>query len=263
MASSTNDKKTKHNYDKVDFYDDENHDYRQFWQGREYENDAEVVAIKKLLKGQVFDLAMDFGGGYGRLSGLLLNYSKEVILADSSTKQLNFAKNLYKNDQRLQFKLVTKNDYVPADDQSLDFLMMIRVSHHLNYPDLIFKEIYRVLKPQAYAIIEIASEAHFINQLRYLKKFQTVPKTPTPIGRVSNGQKEQTPFYNHHPKTIEQLFQATNFKVINKLSVSNYRSPKLKQALSKNLLVKLEKPSQKPLAKINFGPSIFYLLQKN
>ena len=205
---------------------------------------------------------MDFGGGYGRLSGLILNYAQQVILADSSTKQLRFGKELYKNDQRISFQLVTKKDSIPADNKALDLLLMIRVSHHIQFPGAIFKEINRVLKPGGLAIVEIASEAHFVNRLRYLIKFKAIPKTPTPIGRNSNGQVEQTPFFNHHPETIEQLFKSANFNIIQKLSVSNFRSQKLKQTVPKKLLLNMENRSQKPLALINFGPSIFYLVEK-
>ena len=52
-------------------YDDPNFDYTKYWVGRDYENAAEEIAIRRLLKGKHFASAVDIGGGYGRLCSLL------------------------------------------------------------------------------------------------------------------------------------------------------------------------------------------------
>ena len=52
---------------KADQYNDPTHNYLHYWNNRQYEHDAEAIAIRRLLKGKHFDHAIDVGGGYGRL----------------------------------------------------------------------------------------------------------------------------------------------------------------------------------------------------
>jgi hypothetical protein len=39
---------------KADYYDDSEHNYKDYWQGREYEHAAEEMAIRRLLRGKHF-----------------------------------------------------------------------------------------------------------------------------------------------------------------------------------------------------------------
>jgi len=253
---------TKSKTDAIDFYDDKNHNYVDFWVGRDYEHEAEILAISDLLKGRHFDLAMDYGGGYGRVSPTILKFCSKLILVDPSTKQLDIAKEKLKKFNNVSYVKVTKKDYVPAEDNSLDLLVMIRVSHHLPNPEATIKDISRSLKVGGMAIIEIANEAHFVNRLKYLKKLKTVPIESVPIGHNANGIKDSTPFYNHNPKLINELFSRHNLTTINKLSVSNFRNQHLKEHLTVERMLALEKFFQGKLKAIDFGPSIFFLVEK-
>jgi hypothetical protein len=47
-----------------------------------------------------------------------------------------------------------------------------------------------------------------------------------------------------------------------KLSVSNLRSHRLKRLLPQRLLLSVERLVQRPLARVDFGPSIFLKLRK-
>ena len=51
----------------TDKYNDPSHNYVKYWEGRDYENQAEEMAIKRLLEGKRFRHAVDIGGGFGRL----------------------------------------------------------------------------------------------------------------------------------------------------------------------------------------------------
>ena len=64
---------------KADQYNDPSHNYLEYWDGRDYENASEHIAIKRLLKGRHFGTAVDIGGGYGRLCLLLENYADKVL----------------------------------------------------------------------------------------------------------------------------------------------------------------------------------------
>ena len=61
-----------------DQYNDESYNYQHYWISRNYENQAENIAINRLLKNKYFDVAVDIGGGYGRLAVLLEKYANKV-----------------------------------------------------------------------------------------------------------------------------------------------------------------------------------------
>src|SRR5689334_7074129 len=66
---------------RADQYNDPNHNYLKYWEGRDYEDAAERVAFRRLLKGKHFKHAVDVGGGYGRLCIFLEKYADKVTLA--------------------------------------------------------------------------------------------------------------------------------------------------------------------------------------
>ena len=263
MATKASDRPNESkNTDRISFYDDDKKSYEQFWEGRDYEHHSEILAIKKLLEGKHFALTMDFGGGYGRVSPALLEFTDKLILVDPSSKQLDIGRRFLKDYPNVEYVKVDKKDTVPAKDNTIDLLVMIRVSHHLAEPGPILAEIYRALKPGGEAMLEIANEAHFKNRIRYLSKLQSVPYESTPIGQYANGKQESTPFYNHNPKLITDLLIKTGFMIERKLSVSNLRSQFIKSKVSMDQMLKIEKQVQDKVAFIDFGPSIFYLIRK-
>lgn len=250
------------NSEKIDFYDDDKKSYEDFWEGRDYEHEAEVIAIRRLLAGKHYKVTMDYGGGYGRVTPTLLEFSDKVILVDPSRKQLDIAEKKLKG-MNVEFVRQTIKDNVPAEDASLDLLVMIRVSHHLPDPTKVFSEINRVLKPGGEALVEIASEADFINRMRYLKRFKAVPKEPVPIGERANGKLDDTPFVNHHPKTIKRQLHQQGLHTQAKLSVSNLRNQLVKKHLSLKTMLVIERSLQSSLSTIDFGPSVFFLVKKS
>ena len=68
--------------------------------------------------------------------------------------------------------------------------------------------------------------------------------------------------YNYHPKYLEKMFKEQGFNTLKVLSVSNFRSGKLKKVFGTKMLGKMEKVAQPMLAPIRFAPSIYYKLEK-
>ena len=205
---------------------------------------------------------MDYGGGYGRLSDVLLNYADTYILVDPSQQQLDIGKKKHTGKENVEYILLDKKDYVPAEDASLDLLVMVRVTHHIIDLDKTLAEIHRVLKPNGKAIIEVANYAHFVNRIKHYAKLKGLPKEPVQVGSVSNGIKEDTPFVNHNAKTVAKELRDHNLRVLSVLSVSNLRKGIVKKTLSMKQLIKLEGVLQPKLASSYFGPSIFFYVEK-
>ncbi len=252
---------TKKTVRKADQYDDPKYNYMDYWAGREYEHAAEEMAVKRLLKGQHFSQAVDVGGGYGRLSKFLTQYSDKVILAEPSQQQLDMAKVYLKDTPAVEGRLLQAAD-LKMKDNSVDLALVVRVLHHLPDPMVELKEIARVLKPGGTFILEFANDAHFLNRVRYAAKGKRIPQAPVSIQDEAKVKTGELPFVNHHPKTIIKMLHDSGFEVQSALSGSNLRSPRVKKVLGKNILLGIEKVMQPLLAPIYFGPSVWLKLTK-
>lgn len=248
--------KTASKTKKADQYNDPKHNYLHYWEGREYENDSEVIALKRFLEDKHFKHAVDIGGGYGRLSVLLSEYADKVTLAEPSQQQLDIAKEFLKDYPQIDRQLMQVED-LKFKDGSVDLLMMIRVMHHLPDPTAGFAEFRRVLSDEGYLILEIANNTHFLNRVRYVSKGKRLPKEPVDIRSAENRKNTEIAFVNHNPRTVVKQLAHAGLKVEKTLSVSNLRSPALKKAVPESMMLQIEKVMQKPFAKSYFGPSTF------
>lgn len=254
-------KKTTTPKKKADQYNDPSHNYLQYWDGRDYENAAERMAISRLLKGKHFKHAADIGGGYGRLCVFLEDYADKVTLAEPSQQQLDIGKEFLKDHPEIDMKL-TQADDLKFKDGELDLITVIRVMHHLPDPRTEFNELARVLSNDGYLILEVANYAHGRNRVKHALKGQPLPHDPVDIRSEENKREEEIAFVNHNPKTVIKQLAHAGLKVEKTLSVSNLRSPGLKKVVPKSVMLSMEKIMQPTLAKTYFGPSVFFLVKK-
>jgi SAM-dependent methyltransferase len=253
--------KSSDNFKKADHYNDPTHNYLRYWDGRDYEHAAEVLAIHRILKGLRFKNAADIGGGYGRLSIILAEFADQVVLAEPSKQQLDLSKDFLRKNSRVT-PVLMQADKLDFKDGSLDLVAMIRVMHHLPDPAPEFNEIARVLSSDGYFLLEIANYSNFKNRLKYALKGKKLPLTPVDIRSEANKKKDAIAFVNHNPKTVKKQLAHAGLKVERVLSVSNLRSPRLKKILPKKGMMALESFMQPALAKTYFGPSTFFLIKK-
>lgn len=246
---------------KANQYDDPSFNYLHYWDGRDYENQSERIALKRLLKGKHFKHAADVGGGYGRLCVFLKDYADKVTLAEPSQQQLDIGKDFLKGEKDIDMVL-TQSDDLKLKDKSLDLITVIRVMHHLPEPAASFAELKRVLTDDGIIILEIANNTHARNRLKYLLKGKKLPTEPVDIRSKKNRTDEEIAFVNHNPRTVIKQLAHEGLKVEKILSVSNLRSPGLKKVVPRSVMLSLEKVMQKPLAKSFFGPSTFLLIKK-
>ena len=245
------------------FYDEPSFDYQKYWQGREYEDTAERIALKRILKiiGKKEKL-LDIGGGYGRLVSEYIKNFKNCLIIDPSEKLLSQAKKLcykYKN-LSLQKGIIEK---IPQKNESFDVVLCVRTFHHLENSRQAIKEINRVLKPQGFLILEFANKIRFKNILKAILKLNfkfLVDHNPEKIG------KSKIPFYSYHPNQIKTLLLSEGFIILKSLSVSNFRNPFIKKVIPLKILIQLESLFSLISSKFSplmlWGPSIFILAQK-
>jgi ubiquinone/menaquinone biosynthesis C-methylase UbiE len=247
---------------KADQYNDPNHNYLRYWDGRDYEHAAEEIAIRRLIGARHFKSAADIGGGYGRLCVFLEAFADKVTLAEPSQQQLDIAKDFLKDHPEVD-RVLTQADNLKFKDGSLDLITMIRVMHHLPDPSVEFSELARVLSDDGYVILEVANYAHGRNRIKHALKGKKLPTEPVDIRSEEHKKdKDEIAFVNHNPKTVIKQLAHAGLKVERTLSVSNLRSPGLKKIIPKGAMLVTERILQPTLAKTYFGPSVFFLVKK-
>lgn len=235
------------------------YDYKKiFWEDtdRKYEDMADRMAIRRLLPQQM-DTFVDIAGGYGRLADEYLPRAKLATLFDYSKTELAQAREMYGNKIKTQPGDVYD---LPFKDNSFDALMMIRATHHFKEMQKVSDELYRILKPGGIAVIEVANKKTLPKMVRHWTKKSEINPFSRDVAHLKDLNSDG--FYNYHPKYIEEVFQKSGFKIKKVLSVSNFRSAKLKKVFGTKNLVRMEKVAQKALAPIRFAPSIYYKLEK-
>ena len=255
------DKKTaKKTTPKKDVVADYNgYDYKKiFWEDadRKYEDMADRMAIRRLLPREM-DKFVDIAGGYGRLADEYLPRAKEATLFDYSKTELKQAKDIYGD------KLKTKAGDIydlPFPDNNFDALLMVRATHHFKDMQKVSDELYRILNSGGVAVIEVANKRTLPKMWRYWTKKSEI--NPFSLEPAHLKELNDDGFYNYHPKYIEEVFKKSGFKIDEVLSVSNFRSAKLKKLFGTKNLVNMEKVAQKTLAPVRFAPSIYYRLVK-
>lgn len=242
-------------------YNDKTYDYTKYWEGRDYESQAEFIALKKLLPLDFKEnkSVIDIGGGFGRLLPIFSKLFGDITIFDYSQKLLDKA-NENASNQGLKINTVVGdvNNVSSLVNRKYSCVSMIRVSHHLDDLGHVFEEVGKILEDDGIFILEIANKMHFKSVLsNFLKgNFKYFSKE-----WVSIATKDVT-FLNHHPKKIEDLLDTAGFKVVKKLSVSNLRIPYVKKVLPIKVMVSMENIMQDMLSSFYFGPSIFYKIVK-
>ncbi len=245
----------------------DNYDYPSYWKGRDYEHLSEFLALKKILsKIPKVERSIEIGAGFGRLLPAYAFRVKKAVLSDPSAKLISRAKNKNrskKNVEYIQSKLSNITNKKRA--KSFDLCIMVRVLHHIEDVDRAFEEISNLLKDKGYFILEFPNKSHLKASVKNIMKGNlTFPLDifPLDIRSKKHVKKGTLPFINYHPDQIYEKLVNAGFEILEKRSVSNIRSTFVKKLFPLHILLDLEKHLQLPLAKVNFGPSIFVLARK-
>jgi ubiquinone/menaquinone biosynthesis C-methylase UbiE len=239
------------------------YDYPSYWIGREYEHEAEIIAVNSFLRLiPKINCVLDVGAGYGRLIPTFLYRAKKIIVSDPSVKLLKIARKKFtgKNVRFIQSSLENLPNKIRRN--SADLIITVRVLHHIKDLNKALSITQRLLKKNGYFILEFANKSHVKATIcEFLKGNFTFPLEIFPQDKrsVKNKNKKTLPFVNYHPDQVIEKLKSLGFTIIEVRSVSNVRSPLIKRLIPKEVLLFFEKHTQKILAPLNFGPSIFVL----
>ncbi|HCR70095.1 MAG TPA: hypothetical protein DIW23_01515 [Anaerolineae bacterium] len=229
----------------------EGSDYQQaFWEqgGRAYEDQAEAIALKKLLS-KSGKLMLELGAGAGRNTPRYAGFERIVVLDYSTTQLAQAQERLGKSDKYI---------YVAADVYRLPFLKgifdsatMIRVLHHMADAPKALSQIRKVLQPNAIFILEFANKLNLKSILRYLFRRQTwSPFTLEPVEFVKLN-------FDFHPQAIRNWLGELGFSIEKIRTVSHFRLGLLKRIIPAKILAWLDGLLQPTGAFIQLSPSVF------
>ncbi|MBN2471484.1 MAG: class I SAM-dependent methyltransferase [Anaerolineae bacterium] len=224
--------------------------YQQdFWenQGRDYEDQVERLALRKLLP-RSGRRALEIGAGFGRLTDELAGY-EQVVLLDYSRTLLRDARARL-GDERYTY--VAADVYrLPFQPGLFDGATMIRVIHHMADVSLALSSIRAVLAPDAAFVLEYANKRNVKALLRYaLRRQEWNPNGLEPTEFVPLN-------FDFHPLYMAMAVQDAGFRVEQRLPVSYFRLGALKRVVPAGALVALDNLMQSwaPL----YSPSVFTL----
>lgn len=245
----------------------DNFDYPAYWIGREYEHKSEVQALKNFFKKiHRVKKILEVGAGFGRLAKYYFYRGKQIILSDPSSKLLKVARETYKDKKNFKF-IHSSLENLPNKlrNKSVDLVILVRVTHHLEDIEESIKIISKLLSTGGYFIFEFPNKSNYKAVFKNLIKGDiTYPLNifSKDIRSKKSLRTNALPFYNYHPDKMIELLTDNNFKIIDVLSVSNFRSSRIKKYISTDSLVYLESKLQKLFSYLYFGPSIFILARK-
>jgi len=221
-----------------------------FWegQGREYENLAERIALRKLLPPAGARL-MEIGAGFGRLADMYDGY-QQVVLLDYSKSMLRQAQERWGREGKCIY--VAANLYaMPFVDSLFDTTVTVRVLHHVQDVPAALREIQRVLKPGGVYVLEYANKRHLKAILRYLMGRQSwSPFALEPYEFVELN-------YDFHPAWMQARLREAGFASGRELAVSSFRLPLLKRLIPPRPLAALDGLLQGPTSSLKLAPSVF------
>lgn len=90
-------------------------------------------------------IAADIGAGTGFISEVLLKKNVNVIAVDQSDEMLNLLKDKFSDYKNLKC-IQGVGENIPLENNSVDYVFANMFLHHVENPDIVIKEMYRILK---------------------------------------------------------------------------------------------------------------------
>jgi len=222
----------------------------RFWegQGREYEDLAERIALRRLLPPTGHRL-LELGAGFGRLADLYKGYDQVVLLDYAKSGLLEAQERLGRSDR---FVYVAADLYnLPLAPEVCDTVVTVRVLHHLADVPAALAGIATVLRPGGTYVLEYANKRNLKALVRYATRRQSwSPFAPEPYEfAVLN--------FDFHPRWMTAVLHTAGFTVDAGLAVSHFRYPILKRLVPPQSLARLDGMFQGAGAAWKLSPSIF------
>ncbi len=128
----------------------------------------EARIIRELLP-SFSEWSVDLGCGYGRLSAVLAERSRKLILVDYSMTNMKRARQRMLHEGIWASFLLADISHLPFRSSSIDTVAMFRVFHHFPDPELAMREIVRCMRPYGHMVFNYNSSDNASMILFWLK----------------------------------------------------------------------------------------------
>ena len=231
--------------------DYEGSDYQTtFWEqgGREYEDRAEAIALRRLLP-EGGRRILEIGAGAGRNTPRYEGF-EQIVLFDYSRTQLEQAQARLGRSDR--FVYVIGDVYqLPFGEAVFDAATMIRTLHHIAEPGRALAKIRESLVAGSTFILEFANKRNLKAILRWaLRRQSWNPFTREMVEFASLN-------FDFHPDHVRTLLEQQGFDIRRQLSVSHFRLGVLKRVVPLGILIALDAMFQPTGAWLQVTPSVF------
>lgn len=105
-------------------------------------------------------IAADIGAGTGFISEGLLNKNVNVIAVDQSDEMLNLLREKFSNHKNLKC-IQGVGENIPLENNTVDYVFANMFLHHVENPDIVIKEMERILKLGGKLVITDLDEHDF------------------------------------------------------------------------------------------------------
>jgi len=220
-----------------------------FWRGREYEDQADRLALRALLPPAGDDL-LDLGAGFGRLTDEF-NGHRRVTLLDASPGMLAAAGERFGTEPRIRL-LLADAAALPFPNASFDTIVAVRLLVHLPDPRPVFDEVRRLLRPSGSFILEFPNRRHALAVARHLARRQSWSPSEAAPHEYLEGH------FAHQPAHLRRQLAEAGLIVDRVRAASLFRSNWLKRHLGTATLARFEARLQGPLGPLYLSPSVYF-----
>ncbi len=221
-----------------------------FWDGhgREYEDLAERIALKRLLPSSGHRL-LDVGAGFGRIADLYGGF-EQVVLLDYARSGLEEARARLGHDPRFLF-VVADIYHLPLAAAAFNTIVSVRVLHHLVDVPAALRGLAELLARGGSYVLEYANKRNLKSIMRYaLRRQSWSPFAQDPVEFTALN-------FDFHPRWMSTQLNRAGFRIESGLAVSHFRQPLLKRVVPPRRLAQLDGAIQKPSAAWKLSPSVF------
>ncbi len=220
-----------------------------FWEGRgrDYEDRAERIALRRLLPPAGGWRLLEIGAGFGRVTNEYDAYT-QVVLLDYSFSQLQYAREHFGDSERYVY-VAADAYHLPFKPGTFDGATMIRVIHHMANAPAVLQQVRSCMVTGGTFILEHANKRNLKAMLRYaLGRQKWSPYSHEPVEFVELN-------FDFHPQYIADCLTHAGFAISQRLPVSFFRLGLLKRTVPPSALATLDGLLQS--TGLLYAPSVF------
>jgi ubiquinone/menaquinone biosynthesis C-methylase UbiE len=177
--------------------------------------------LQSLSQNQEFECGLNLGTGEGDYDRMFAGYVQDLIACDVNEEDINHARELNKEVSNIHYEVNNALSLTYAD-KSFDVILSSEVLEHVGKPDVMIKEIHRVLIPGGYAILTFPSREFPFTYDPINRVYQWFGKITKKENLISQGAYAFGHEYLIGSKDFKQWAADAGFEIVKFKNLSGY-----------------------------------------